>query len=93
MQPVRHARRQRRNDRLVERLALECLAHRDERVGVADETFDVPARCLLQQRDRELEGQRRLLRLPLGLAHTFAFALGQLGQQVAHAVHGAVLAV
>jgi hypothetical protein len=32
-------------------------------------------------------------RLPGGLAHAFALALGQLGQQVAHAVHAAVLAV
>ena len=32
-------------------------------------------------------------RLPVGLADAFALALGQLGQQVAHAVNGAVLAV
>jgi hypothetical protein len=32
-------------------------------------------------------------RLPVGGADVFALALGQLGQQVAHAVHGAVLAV
>jgi hypothetical protein len=37
-------------------------------------------------------GEQHDGRVP-GLAHTFAFALGQLGQQVAHAVHGAVLAV
>jgi hypothetical protein len=32
-------------------------------------------------------------RLPVGPADALAFPLGQLGQQVAHAVHGAVLAV
>jgi hypothetical protein len=31
--------------------------------------------------------------LPVGPADALAFALGQLGEQVAHAVHGAVLAV
>jgi hypothetical protein len=32
-------------------------------------------------------------RLPVGLAHALALSLGQLGQQVAHAVNAAVLAV
>lgn len=31
--------------------------------------------------------------LPVALADTFAFAFGQLGEHVAHAVNGAVLAV
>ena len=31
--------------------------------------------------------------LPVGLSDAFAFAVGQLGEQVAHAVHSAVLAV
>jgi hypothetical protein len=62
VKPVRHARRQRRDDHLVERLAVECLAHRDERVGVADEAFDMPARRLLEQRD----GGLLPLRVPVG---------------------------
>ena len=71
MQPVRHARRQRRDDHLVERLALERLAHSDERVGVADEALDMVARRVLQERDGELQGERRLLRLgvPVGTRH------------------------
>ena len=32
-------------------------------------------------------------RLPVGLAHSFALAFGQLGEQVAQAVDGAALAV
>jgi hypothetical protein len=50
VQPVRHARGQYRDDHLVERLALERLAHRDERVVVADPAFDPSARGVLQQR-------------------------------------------
>jgi hypothetical protein len=59
---VRDARRQGGDDRLVEAAARGDVADDDERVGVAHEAVDVAARRrLLEQRDRQLRGERGLL--------------------------------
>jgi hypothetical protein len=60
-----------RDDDLVVLAALERLAHRLERVGGADDPFDMGARSFVEQRNRELERDGGLLgvRIPIRSRH------------------------
>ena len=73
----------------------------DERVEVIGEAFGRGGVAgLIEFLDQGLESllavllvDRLVKRLPVRCSHALAFALGQLRQQVAHAMNGAVLAI
>src|SRR5919197_341112 len=60
-EPVRDARRQCRDNHLVERLAGQRVLDGDERISVADDSLDVIIGSLVEQWQRQLERERRLL--------------------------------
>jgi hypothetical protein len=60
---MRYAGGERRDDDLVVVVALQRARDRRERIVVADQAGDMASGRILEQRDRQLERDRRLLRV------------------------------